>query len=382
VKSRLQGIPPIGELGLLLLLLPALVLADLVWAIGVKQHFRMLDFGAFRSGAIAVLHGHSPYPQAVRSALLPSTHLVYPPLVAYVMAPFALLPPTVAGAIWFVLMTGCVVVTLAVLDVRDWRCYALAFAGYPVADSLGYGTLGPVLALAVALLWRWRSRPVAAAAVLALALVAKLFLWPLVVWLAATRRWRAAALTLLLSSALFLVPFAPLGWTTLRSYPHLLNVLNRVFGPQSYSIHNALRLAGVRGSLATTLTVLVGLSLCVAIVLLASRGLDQQAFIVAITTAVVLSPISWLHYYVLLLVPLSVARPRLSALWAAPVAYWACGVAVAGTPARVVGAPGVWSALAITAVITLGCALSLPALRRSKPAPAEIASGIRPEAVP
>ena len=352
MKSSLRRPPSAGELGLWLPL-PAILLAEVVWLTAYKRHFRMVDFDSLRSGAIAVLHGHSPYPPAVKSALLPAAHLVYPPLVAYVMAPFAFLPREVAGAIWFALMFGCLLAVLAVLDVRDWRCYVVVFASYPVADTLTLGTLAPVLALALALVWRWRSRSVAAAIVLALAVVAKLFLWPLVVWLAATRRWRAAALTLLLSSVLFLVPFAPLGWTTLRSYPHLLSVLNRVFGPASFSVHNALNGVGAHGTLARALTVLVGLSLCGAIVLLGRHERDQQAFVLAITTALVMSPISWVHYYVLLLVPLAIARPRFSALWAAPLAYWA--LAVIGNPTRLVE---VATALAITAGIALGCMIA------------------------
>lgn len=337
-----------------------MLMAEVVWLTAHKRHFRMVDFDSLRSGAIAVMHGHSPYPPAVRSALLPATHLVYPPLVAYLMAPFALLPREVAGAIWFALMFSCIVAALAVLDVRDWRCYVAVFAWYPVADTLVLGTLAPLLALALALLWRWRSRSVSTAIVLALAIVAKLFLWPLVVWLAATRRWRAAALTLLLSTVFFLVPFAPLGWTTLRSYPHLLSVLNRVFGPASFSVHNALNGAGAHGSLALALTALAGLSLCGAIVLLGRHEKDQQAFVLAITTALVMSPISWVHYYVLLLVPLAIARPRFSALWAAPLAYWA--LAVIGNPTRLVE---VATALTITAGIALGCMISGRAASRA-----------------
>jgi len=34
--------------------------------------------------------------------------------------------------------------------------------------------------------------------------------------------------------------------------------------------------------------------------------------------ALVLTPILWLHYLVLLLVPIALARPRLSALWLVP----------------------------------------------------------------
>ena len=106
--------------------LPVGLCVSTVGYLAARHGFRLLDFDALRSGANAVLHGRSPYPAPTRAALLPSTHLVYPPIVAYLFVPFALLPVGVAGAVWFVLMLAVVVATLAVLDVRDHRCYAIA----------------------------------------------------------------------------------------------------------------------------------------------------------------------------------------------------------------------------------------------------------------
>jgi len=51
-----------------------------------------MGFAAIHSGASAVLDGHSPYPPADPAALAEATQLVYPPLVAYLFVPFALLP--------------------------------------------------------------------------------------------------------------------------------------------------------------------------------------------------------------------------------------------------------------------------------------------------
>jgi len=54
----------------------------------------------------------------------------------------------------------------------------------------------------------------------------------------------------------------------------------------------------------------------------------------AVIGAVMVSPIVWGHYYVLLALPIALARPRLSLLWFAPLAFWATGAAALGEPHR------------------------------------------------
>ena len=47
---------------------------------------------------------------------------------------------------------------------------------------------------------------------------------------------------------------------------------------------------------------------------------DRRSLTLALAAGFVLTPILWLHYLVLLVVPIALARPRLSALWFAPLA--------------------------------------------------------------
>ena len=54
--------------------------------------------------------------------------------------------------------------------------------------------------------------------------------------------------------------------------------------------------------------------------LLARRGDDRSAFILAIAASLALTPIVWLHYFALLLVPVAVSRPRLGVVWFVPLA--------------------------------------------------------------
>ena len=101
--------------------------------------------------------------------------------------------PVVLGkALFLVLALGSVLLALDLLGVRDWRCYGLALLTAPVVDTVSLGAISSMLLLGVALAWRYRDRPFVAGAVTAVTAVAKVFVWPLFVWLLATRRFRAA----------------------------------------------------------------------------------------------------------------------------------------------------------------------------------------------
>jgi hypothetical protein len=51
------------------------------------------------------------------------------------------------------------------------------------------------------------------------------------------------------------------------------------------------------------------------------RDRDVATLTLALAAGLAASPIVWIHYFVLLLVPLVLSRPRLSALWVVPFAY-------------------------------------------------------------
>ena len=70
---------------------------------------------------------------------------------------------------------------------------------------------------------------------------------------------------------------------------------------------------------------MLGLALlALAAIFVAARGQDgdRRSFVVALVAGLLASPIVWLHYLVLLVVPLALYRPRLSAAWFIPLAYW------------------------------------------------------------
>jgi alpha-1,2-mannosyltransferase len=234
--------------------------------------------------------------------------------------PFAALPEHVAAELYLGVSVAAVLAALWLLGVRDSRCYGVALLGIPVFGSLGLGTNGPFLLLLLAIGWRYRDRTVAGVP-LALAAAAKLFVWPVLVWLVVTRRWRAAFAATATLASLMLVWFAmdPVG---MQRYPETVRVLNDVQRSKSYSPQSLVISIGLPFTDAEGLVVVVALITVASIVVAARLHDEHPAFGIAIVGALVATPILWLHYLILLLVPIALVRPRLSPMWFLPVVLW------------------------------------------------------------
>ena len=70
---------------------PALGIAYAFWY-ELRARVALEDFGIFRTAALAVVHGHSPYVAPTASALSHFDKFVYPPAAAILFAPLAALP--------------------------------------------------------------------------------------------------------------------------------------------------------------------------------------------------------------------------------------------------------------------------------------------------
>ena len=121
------------------------------------------------------------------------------------------------------------------LDVRDWRCYGAAYLSIAVIHGIRLGALSAALAFGLALAWRWRDRA-RAAVPLALIVIAKIFLWPLGVWLLATGRARLALRTAAIALAAIVISWGLIGFAGLADYPKLLRVLSDVYQGRGYSL--------------------------------------------------------------------------------------------------------------------------------------------------
>jgi hypothetical protein len=310
--------------------------AAAVWAVKIsydtlKRHIDGAgaghDLDVFLRAAGKVLHAASPY------AYDADKTFAYPPFLAWLMAPLHPLSSSVAAIVWILLSYAMVVLALWLLELRDWRCYALVFVFLPMRSSIDLGTIEPPLLLAVAAAWHWRDRAFRAAGAVGVAIVLKLFLWPLVIWLGLTRRLRAATLAVAFAVGLAAVSWAAIGFAGIGEYP---GVLRRLANDESTSSYSVVAL-GVRAHLpllaARIIAVLVTLALLAAAVWVARdtrrtpRDRDIATLTVTLAAALAASPIVWVHYFLLLLVPLALSRPRLSWLWFVPFAFQPLGEA-------------------------------------------------------
>ena len=72
------------------------------------------------------------------------------------------------------------------------------------------------------------------------------------------------------------------------------------------------------------IAIAIGLACAVACVVNGRKGRDASALTLAITIALLVTPLVWIHYFALFLVPVAIASPRLGPLWLLPLAYWLC----------------------------------------------------------
>ena len=308
---------------------------DSLWANAVASlggSARPGDFNyVFLAAGDDVLAGRDPYDDPDTYHGPPQAPYAYPPVLAIAVTPLAVLPEEVhdvfvPGVLFTLLLIAATIAALRLLEVLDWRCYAVALLSPATLESFEYGAIGPVLLLLIATTWRWRDRAGVVAGSSSGLIVLKLFLWPILVWLVLTRRIRAAVLS---GATAFVL--AALSWIVIRfqglgDYPRLLRKLVDVEGENSYSAYAILKTLGVPGVATQALLIAGGAVLFVAMWRIARAPelsrleQDRRSLTLAVAAALLLTPIMWLHYLVLLLVPIGLARPRLSPLWFAPLA--------------------------------------------------------------
>lgn len=170
---------------------------------------RPSDFAAYIEAGQDLLHGISPYNNPA---------LFYPPLLAFLMVPFALVDYVVARWIWFILSHLLMMVSGGLL----WRgmgggrvalcCIACVWAaGGALNEALGQGQLSPLLVLLLVVAYTRLGRVQGAFAGLGFAL--KYFPGIVMLPLLAGRQWRALAASAGVAVAGVCVP-----WFVLRAF--------------------------------------------------------------------------------------------------------------------------------------------------------------------
>ena len=290
----------------------------------VQGDYLAFDFkGTLWDPAIAIREGASPYPAPTEREVDVGNPALYPPLLMLGVTPLTFLPWPVGAAIWIGVLGLSVVAALYALDVRDWRCYVFALIASPTVIGLGLANAGLLLVPLVALAWRWREQWARCGIIVGLAIASKLFLWPLLVWLLGTRRYRALGVAMLACGLGVLLPWALIGFSGLSAYPDLLRLAEELYAGHSYSVATMLSAIDDDPSFAVDAVLALGLAIAVASFYVGRRTPDcPTAISLALLAAVLGSPIVWPHYYALLLVPIAIARPRFAGLWVALSLFW------------------------------------------------------------
>jgi alpha-1,2-mannosyltransferase len=272
------------------------------------------DYAGLWRGGREILDGHSPYLlHSWRQLLLAGNAFVVPPLLGELSIPFSVLPFHVALPLWNLLSACGLAAALKIVGVRDGRVYLLAACSFPFMSSQIMGQPDGLFALAAAVAWRYRDSWPGAVAV-GVVIAAKLLAWPLLLWFLITRRFRSLLVSVSSAAVLLLLSWAPIGFKGLLGYPRLLAEDARGFETRSHSfVALAMRL-GVPAGLSTGLAIAVAIAVVAAMVR-AARGSDLGWFAAAITFGLLVSPVLWTHYLVLLLVPLAISRPRFDWVW-------------------------------------------------------------------
>jgi Glycosyltransferase family 87 len=354
--------------------LTTLSIVLLVLAVSGSVTFQGDFYGNLYVAGARIFHGLSPYqPQliAAEAAIVRAGGTIssvssprYPAPMLVASAPLSLLPLWLAQVLVLVASIAAVIGALRLFGVRDWRCIAVACVSWPVVFGVWLGNVSPLLLLGTALVWRWRARLWPAAAALASLIAAKLFLWPIGVWVLVTRRFRTLGLAVLITVAAAAAGWALIGFNSLIEYPRLLMNIATIGEGRGCSLVGTLMSVGVSSGTARVVALVIMTALVGAAWRLA--GLpdgERRAFGVTVMAVLIGTPVVWAHYLVLTFVPIALVSPELSWLWFLPM--------LAGIEPGPVAHPHLWVSLpALIIELVLVRSLCAPLLNRYHPASA------------
>ena len=250
------------------------------------------------------------------------TLFVYPAPAALLVIPFGFVPHVAADWLFTFVCIAAVLGALWALGVRDWRVYGVTMLWGPVISGYQNGNLSLLIVLGTALAWRYRDRPAVSGLMVAVMVAIKLYAWPLGIWLLATRRYAALAYAIAGTAVLNLVAWAMAGSDQLSRYLRVVSALTRIERSGSFSILSLALHHGASVTIAYAIAAVIAAAAAVVCLVNGRRGNDQSSFVWAVGVTLLATPVIWSHYYALLLVPLAIVRPRLSAIWVVALLLW------------------------------------------------------------
>jgi alpha-1,2-mannosyltransferase len=295
----------------------------LLFVFQIKIHAVAVDFrSAYYPAAVRLLHGGNPY-AITHAQVLAGTAFVYPALSAVFFAPFGVLSRGAGQVLYMLVCIACVPATLRTLNVRDWRVYGIVFYWLPIYGGWQSGNVTLPLMLLIALAWRYRDRPVVTGLITGAAISLKPFVWPLGLWLLATRRWKAAACALAWGVLFNVLAWGLVGFNEIHTYLRLSGQVTDALYRGGYSMLAVAHHLGLGRGAGHVLLLLVSAAVGAAVVYKGFIKRDERAALTfAVALMLVASPLVWSHYFSLLLIPVALYRPRLGWIWALPILMW------------------------------------------------------------
>lgn len=297
------------------------------------------DYTAYWQAASALLARGSPYASdqisgpyvAIEQGLSLS-----PPLLAAMVTPMATLPVAVASGLWSLLgamaflAVGVVVARAEGAGRSRGDLVLLAMAGLifpPVYIDLVVGNVNLWLFALLGLAWLgYRSdRPVVLGLAIAAAALVKVFPIVLIVWLIGSRRWRALGWVIIGTAAMVVISLPMTGLQAWLDYPRV--ILNATSGVASVVPTVSNLLAGLFGAIVARAVVLVGGG--VIVYAFARAWPSALSYGMAVAVSVLMVPILWNQYLVLMLLPLLLVASRARPRWLPAIPYllmWPTGI--------------------------------------------------------
>jgi hypothetical protein len=349
-KASLMKILRITLSGLIVIM-GAVRLRLIILTLSLPSTFSLRDISQEYLMGKALADGMDPYQTLNQLGILfmndtsfPSHPSPHPPFIAIFSIPFSRLPFIQVIILWFVFemfcLAGIAIMLAYLLNNRvNWMRAGFLFfallALYPVMVDLLYGQLTILLTtllLGGLLAWR-KEKHILAGALVGLSVAIKMFTWPLLFFFAIKKDWRTFISSSITAIGLNLLAMLVMGVAPMMNYylqvTRQVGVIYRSFLKNyslwsiGYRFFEGTRPIGEGYIYAPPLLYLpkiapyvsAGLAILFFIVGLfwAARSRNKEiAYSILILVIVLVSPISWDHYYVLITISLTVLLITLS----------------------------------------------------------------------
>lgn len=271
----------------------------LVWKLGLSSPSTSLqDFDAYMKLLTAVKEGKNPYTVSFMQTLGPPSVFLY-------YLPFSFFPLGGARILHTIVQLLCLYLTvfICVRQRKQWVFWWLSWFtiflfSFPVRFALQMGQVGAFLSLCAALLVYRKSQTLNALAAALLTLAKTIFGFPLIMLLAMKKKVIVMYILILTTVCVLTFPWIrpSMYWTYLQE--KFTAVAFPATAPIGNDYYNqSLRSTLYRLNIDHAYVPIAFISLLISIVVL-WKTRDTR---VALITSVILSPISWQHYYVILI---------------------------------------------------------------------------------